>query len=497
MSDTSEKLIMLLENPDINKMDIYRDEPILKTASQLTESICPKIKHMNEIARQYQSDAKVFYYQGKFMEDYTDDYEYDGEFKRYFPTYRTMSVQQMRGYFSWRTKIRRDEYVPAPLSFAFVYIYELLNMIGVKTAEEGYYALVSFRDKYSVIDSGINTYLNTWIFDYAVYRGLDSSLLKDNPKVKLCSAAYCLKNSNTASDAELFEALADVSSYNIEKSVFYKKYPEDFQTAVCRVYRSISDYYFNYRKKTFAEKLFGSIISPPYYMFPSAVFYDPYPYQNYKYEINPCLTFTCKNGYWQCMAPSEIMRSKNRELGVYMKAVDSLMRQKYGFNKQIVCPLDKKIYLGMITKIIDDIFDHRNKPAPRKIEIDVTKLAGIRLSADNIREKLIIEEETDIEPLPLTQTVPVSQPEKDNAAPENSENSTPLSPDEYEFMRMMLYGGDYGTFLRKKGLMLSVISDSVNEKLFDIFGDTVIEFEGETPLLIEDYTEELKGLVKQ
>lgn len=508
MSDTSEKLIsLLLEDPKINREGVYRDEPILKTASQLTDSIYPKIKHMNEIARQYQSDAKVFFYQGKFMEDYTDNFEYKGDFRRYFPTYRSMTTEQMRGYFSWRTKIRRGEYTPAPLSFVFVYIYELLNLIGVKTAEEGYEALVKFRDNYSEIDGSFNNYLSIWLFDFVVYWGLDSSLLKDHPKVRLCNAVSCLMNSGSASEEALFEAIAEAGTYNVAKSVFYKKYPEDFRTAVCRVYKSISEFYVAHRRKPLAEKLFGSLISPPYHMFTSAVFYDPYTYQNYRYEINPCLVLTCKNGYWRCTAPSEI-NTKSRELGNYMKALDSIMRHRYGFKRSVCCPLHTKIYLEIIAREIDELIKEKSKPTPLKIEIDISKLEGIRLAADNIRDKLIIEEEREAEPLPEQlehNNAPDNTAAENNMSDENNphtendpqfENNTPLSPEEYEFMCMMLYGGDYGAFLRKKGIMLSVIADKVNEKLFDNFGDTVIEFEGETPLLIEDYREELKGMIK-
>lgn len=41
--------------------------------------------------------------------------------------------------------------------------------------------------------------------------------------------------------------------------------------------------------------------------------------------------------------------------------------------------------------------------------------------------------------------------------------------------------------------MLSVLVDSINEKYFDLFGDTVIDFDGENPFIIEDYAQELKG----
>jgi len=45
--------------------------------------------------------------------------------------------------------------------------------------------------------------------------------------------------------------------------------------------------------------------------------------------------------------------------------------------------------------------------------------------------------------------------------------------------------------------MVSVIIDSINEKLFDMFLDNVLEFEGDSPAPVEDYTEDLKGLISQ
>ena len=39
------------------------------------------------------------------------------------------------------------------------------------------------------------------------------------------------------------------------------------------------------------------------------------------------------------------------------------------------------------------------------------------------------------------------------------------------------------------------MADSINEKLYDAFADTVLTFDGDTPVVIEDYEEELKGMI--
>ena len=35
----------------------------------------------------------------------------------------------------------------------------------------------------------------------------------------------------------------------------------------------------------------------------------------------------------------------------------------------------------------------------------------------------------------------------------------------------------------------------INEKLFDIVGDAVIEFDGDTPVLIEDYEQDVREIL--
>ena len=77
-----------------------------------------------------------FYIQGKYMEDYEDDVPWHGDFRRYFPTYHDLRNDQLRGYFTWRTDIRRGIFKKVPDSVVYIYIYELLNVIGRPLMEE-------------------------------------------------------------------------------------------------------------------------------------------------------------------------------------------------------------------------------------------------------------------------------------------------------------------------------------------------------------------------
>ena len=66
-----------------------------------------------------------------------------------------------------------------------------------------------------------------------------------------------------------------------------------------------------------------------------------------------------------------------------------------------------------------------------------------------------------------------------------------LTEDEARFLSCVLSGKDIG-WIRSKGLMESLLVDSINDKLYAEFGDTVLE-DAEGPEVIPDYAEELKG----
>ena len=64
------------------------------------------------------------------MEDYEDDAPWSGEYRRYFTTYHDLNLNQLRGYFAWRTLVRRGVFRRITTSLACMYLYELLNGIG-------------------------------------------------------------------------------------------------------------------------------------------------------------------------------------------------------------------------------------------------------------------------------------------------------------------------------------------------------------------------------
>ncbi|NMP36830.1 MAG: hypothetical protein GX051_01700 [Clostridiales bacterium] len=500
MADIQQLIKSIIEQTHLNEKKaleskVYHDEPILRTASQMANYINPQYRGMKKLASGDEayshSPAKIFYKQAKFMEEFEEDFDYHGEFIKYYPTYRDMNDLQLRGYFSWRTAVRRGDIKKTSLSFAFVYIYELLNLVGVASPQEGFDALRNFWSAYRELDSGIDRYMRLWLSDFTVYYNLDKALLYEFSDVAFDDALCVLADSAKHTRDEVFDALNMLSSYNLGASKFYAEYPVQVKTVACAVFTKMSEYYAAKRKNTLCENLFGKPYKGSYHMFATAVFYDSLNRENFTYEVNGALKYTCVRGKWSCERCLGC-REKSRKLGDMLRAVDFFMREKYAYAHKLKPVPVTKLLEGVIKKETDSCLEAEKRAEEAKIEIDISRLGDIRRAALETQEKLIIEPELDCESEP---DIPAEAPV--DAQPDEPDACCPvLGSAEYSLLRCLISGEDFLDTVRQSGSLLSVLADSINEAFFDTFGDTVIVFDGDKPEVLDDYRDELKEMLK-
>lgn len=365
----------------------------------------------------------LFVRQAKLAADYEDDFEYEGMFQHYFPTYQVMDDRQLRGYFAWRTKARQGQLERTSLSFAFVRLYELLNGVGAATPEEGFESLRDFVVAYRALDSRIERYAHTWLHDYVVYHGLDRSLLDalDGSAYPPAGSARSVDEAlavlvasdaaerperqalggdgtfaDDASDERLLAALCALSSYHLDAARFYRDEPELTRRAACEVWRALGAHYRKHRKRTLFESLFGRRFEVPYPLFRSAVFYGETRHADAVYVVNPVRRFSCRNGRWTEDAYHEA-KSCNKDLGRVMKALDRALRQACGSKHQLKAERVPKyvqdIVDGVVKRLLDDRCQAEERARAVRVEIDFSKLQGIRAAAATTRESLLIDEE--------------------------------------------------------------------------------------------------------
>lgn len=534
--DIQSLIDLVMSDEKLNKsksmQNVYRDEPILRPASQMENYIPPEYGEMKKIAedsRIFNRPMEIFYRQAKLMEHFEDSYEFHGSFFRYFPTYQAMRDGQLRGYFSWRTKVRHGAWPQTPLSFVYVHIYELLNQIGAESPENGFRQLQELWEHYRG-NSSLDRNMEMWLTDYAVYYNLPCDALDAVTNRDFESAVAALRDGETA-DEPLFEALCRTSSYDILKSRFCKQYPEETAAVCCRVFRNLSAYYEKNRKQTLCEKYFGRVQRSRYHMFVSAVFAPQTVHPDADYAVGPLTNYICRDGIWWREGFCGKI-GKSHDLGVMMKSVDYVLRQQQNYPYPLKNAEPPKYLKEQIEEIVSAYYEEKRKAKRPVITVDLGKLTGIRQAAATTRDSLLTEEDVQGmgEELPVTeselavtasaetpvsaafslpeptspqpaQTAAVSVGDDESPASEISAAQTAepvatacdwlLDETERVLLAALLQGQPYGELLRRSGKMLSVITDSINEKLFDEFYDTVLEFEGENPVIVEDYREDL------
>lgn len=469
---------------------VFREEPIRprppKNANRPPSPLQAARSLENGPHQSWQSRESVFMKQGKLLAAYEDDCGDCDNVVCYYPTYQSLTDRQLRAYFGWRTRLRRGDIRKTSLSFAFLYIYELINQIGVPDPMSGYRSLLAFRKAYGRLDGGILRSLRQWIPDYVVYYGLDRSLLSNAPQAALDRSAAVLDRVQEAEDGQVMDAVRQISKW-LGRSKFYTDHQEDMDRVTVRVLRQMSAHYAAQCQKTLVEQYLGPLVQEPAYLFDSAVFCNPLKRENYQYAAGEQWVYRCENGVWYVQKRD----GDNKKLDSLLKTIDSAMRQAWDYHYPVKAELNTKWVLRLIQEEIQALLAEQKTAEAAKITINFSQLAQIRRDAASTQEKLIVDEELDLPPEGVPpEPEPEPEPAQESSAP--AAGASPLAPAEYRLLQCLLYGRDTG-WVQKEGLLLSVLADSVNDKLYDQFLDCVLDGDARP---VPDYIDDLKEMVR-
>ena len=482
----------------------YADEPILLRGSQLASYLPEPIRQMRALAHRSEtrtwSDARLFVEQGHLMEGFEDDFPYEGEFSSYFPTYESMTNPQLRGYFTWRARVRRGEIEQTSLSFAFVYLYELVNGIGATPGEEAFRAIESFWQAYRAFDPTLDRYVRPWLVDYVAYHDLAVELAAPHLNTEHDRAVGVLRHAeqralaeapakgrrrtprafdaDPTADEALLAALDALSTHRICEGRLYRDEPDAVRRVTCAVFADLARHYAAHRAQGLTESLFGTRHAMPHLMFASAVFYPGTRHADCVVDLDETCRYVCQNGIWTCDSLHD-GGARSAKLGQVLRAVDRQLRLALDHPNPLKGHADPKYLVKIIDRAIGDYLSWRSAHAPRRIEIDLSKLAGIRSTAAETREALLVDEERSQDEVPIDVPEPVDS--QDGPAP-----GLDLTAEELSLLHDLLGGRPPSA----SGTDLLV--DSINEKLFDLLGDTAVEFDADgRPALVEDYVEDI------
>lgn len=336
-------------------------------------------------------------------------------------------------------------------------------------------------------------------------------------------------------EERLMAAINALSTYNLSNSRLDRSHHRDLRHVACAVYVRMARYYDTHRKTGIVASLFGEETAMPYTMFASAVFFAPKRHEDCEYRLDPIHIYRCQNGFWECMRIHG-SRQKSSKLGEMMRACDQHLRLAL----DPAHPLKEEKVPKYLAKIIDDeivewlSWDAAHQPV--KIDIDLSQLGHIRSAAAQTREALLIDEEREdgasaeaeaadsgqpeaepvtdaiVEPVvaPIRQDLtdeptisteqfgvvaPLLAPTPAFAAAAPADATNELAPAADAFLRALLEqnAAQATSAVAHSGQSEDMLVDSINEALFDLVGDTVIEFSAAGPQIIEDYKADVRG----
>ena len=336
-------------------------------------------------------------------------------------------------------------------------------------------------------------------------------------------------------EERLMAAINALSTYNLSNSRLDRSHHRDLRHVACAVYVRMARYYDTHRKTGIVASLFGEETAMPYTMFASAVFFAPERHEDCEYRLDPIHIYRCQNGFWECMRIHG-SRQKSSKLGEMMRACDQRLRLAL----DPAHPLKEEKVPKYMAKIIDDeivawlSWDAAHQPV--KIDIDLTQLGHIRSAAAQTREALLIDEEREDgapveaeaadsgqpEAEPVADAIveavaaPIRQDETDAptisteqfgvvapllvsapapVTPAPIEAANKLAPAADAFLRALLEqnAAQATSAVVQSGQSEDMLVDTINEVLFDLVGDTVIEFSAAGPQIIEDYEADVRG----
>lgn len=499
-----------------------------------------RFKKMRAV-KAHQDTGLSFVAQARYMETFEDTYESHENFEGYYPTYMDMNDKQLRTYFTWRTKVRDGQVEATDLSYAFVYIYELLNLIGAASAEEGMRQLLTFWSNYRSYDDKIDQYVERWVKEFYVYYRLScsyKSILDQFPD-------GIIKESSKQEEIFLHNYknkdvyLNQLSSHKYLQSKFYESelgytLIECIPLVLARV-----DSYLGERGISFPTLLLGNVTTNSWWHpFNGAVVNVKNPSDSYSVKISAVEEFSFENGKWQS---KQLQRRYNSNLlGYIIKTTETELRELTGYKRKLQPNIGSITYDGIqnkkALKVINDpeftdvilsvvmayfansgirpqafkivVQDAEMPIKPVEVKIDLSKLEAIRSAAAEVQDRLVIDDseegpsrvETDVLIEETNVTANCTKAGKAEVTSAEMQERT-LSKSQRICISIIISGQNVNSRIAEwsiaNGTLPEVLIEGINELLFEAFEDNVIDAAADVPYIYDDYLDDVKKLIEE
>ena len=471
-------------------------------------------------------EASLFYKQAKFMVDFSDDYQSYESLSMRAPTFQRLGYDRLRTYFTWRTKVRNGEYPSVDVSYVFLYVYELLMVMGVAGPADARHSLINLWNAYKDQGLDLKGFLPVWLMDFHIYYGMEHEFLNFASEHDLLE--YYSENL-------LFEANEEcclrwwnkASSYNIDKSTFYNSSEDNASKMKKCFYAVINDMDTFFKSKhtslqdiiTHTEETMR-----PWHHFRGAVFHKREHQPDRTVKMPGGAIYELVNDFW-CTYYRIPYSYRKLIVGFLIKQTESQVRKFSGYKTALKSDISilytsescvriidyyKFEPIAIIQQAVQRCFNEYNRIV---VNVDHSNLVRIREEADVITDKLVVQDEegTPTGDLEAQQTSDNAEPQVNlhlssdsfgtfgDTLPEVNNQWVSfirnLTAIEYEALQVIIKSpSEYKTFSASRNVMPEILADSINEKAFETIGDNIMEMD-DTPVVYEEYKDAIINAV--
>lgn len=521
-----------------------------------SSSIRMKIEEMRRLGQVFyngymlrQCAEETLVKQGLFMADVTDDFQRNCFCGIERPIYGALSTYQLRTYFTWRTRAREGVYGVVDKPYIMLYCFELLNKIGVISADDAYNRLSGVWEGCRSFCPALDSVIPRWLKDFRAYNEISAGAF---------SPAEEFSRTDDPADSAILEhrysgllsAMMERSGYNLRGSIFFKDNEKLLESALEPVLSALDNYFAGFGVSMF-ELLCGRLQKNFNWQPFSGALVDRDRMDGFRpLVISPMERYSIKRRE-PCLETFERAPYRNF-IGWILKSIESVLRKRTGFRypiqpnisavlgdfanrERLLRPAEAPEFQQLIPDTVNAWCDEHGifppkkqkkrpaynfdeapesaaeKPARAPVEIDVSKLARIREESDETTRKLIVEE---ADTLPAEDIAEKIQDIESDSFEEQTESFaedyapeapagdfSALAPGWREFAESLtaedvsllksLLDGTAEVLCRSRGVMPETEYDRINGSAMENIGDVLIE----NGAVIEDYLPDVQKII--
>lgn len=495
----------------------YTNEPVNQTEQfSIEKKKISRLRQMKALSASNVTDTnKLFYLQGTFMDDYVDNYDINVPCNKNNPVYNNLTIYQLRSYFSWRTLIRNKLYKQTEQSYVFLYIYELLNKIGVKNEIDGLNKIIDLWQNYRVFDNSFDKYLSNWVKDYYIINriNIDFNLIEEEFPIKNNDNLEDISEILIGNYENKLEFLDSISNYHILKSkIMEHKYSFLINLVIPEIFKNL-DKYFSENNLSFVNITFGKFKKKYWHVYENAIYFNNKLESDFVFKFKNLETYYRKgNNYYK--ETFELSQYSKCIVGYILKNIEITLRECLKFSKNLKVNIssldelssnaelysvvtDKKFNMIINNTIKKYLIEHKTeinniitKEKKEEIVIDANKFNEIRKSSSRIQEKLIVEEENYLEKEEQIEIEII------NSSQDIFKNLIDnLNTVELDFLKKIVNNEPRNNLIdysKQNNILFEIMIENINKVALETIGDNLIEDNSDEIIIYAEYIDSLK-----